>query len=381
MDKLDKHSYLGCMKIGGHSFHKALIILNEKQWKHLNESTYEACIETKGNPFLLKSEFSVDSSSLSRHLSVVEPVTPIKVFFEQKLNDFNKSFSASSCDHREEWWKFIRECFRTIFREIICGLFAIHSAQKVCGDLDSSIYITEGGQGRIFYVGGNNFSDTQAQKDVDDLLSTMVSIITLISPRTKSEKHVWLLQELKDNYKLPMELCHFVEKLENNKVASHKIPTTWLIDHPYLWPFGHHFYFIKILIEILREGLISELSFTSYLTRVTDLKNWKSRASTDNLLDAIYKYKGDHHYHFGSETRIIHFIHAVMSHANDSNYNSLRGPKQLTRVDIAQRVATVFPTIYTNLYDAMYKYASASSIKHGLLWKALERCSSYRHET
>lgn len=113
MDKIDEQSYLGCMKIGSHSSHKALIILNQNQLKYLKESTYEAFI--KRNPFLLKSEFLIESS-LSCHMSVVDPVIPIKVFFERKLNDFKETSSSSSSFDRENWWRFICESFHSIFR-------------------------------------------------------------------------------------------------------------------------------------------------------------------------------------------------------------------------------------------------------------------------
>lgn len=112
MDKIDEQSYLGCMKIGSHSSHKALIILNQNQLKYLKESTYEACI--KRNPFLLKSEFLIET--LSCHMSVVDPVIPIKVFFVRKLNEFKKTSSSSSSFDRENWWSFIRELFHSIFR-------------------------------------------------------------------------------------------------------------------------------------------------------------------------------------------------------------------------------------------------------------------------
>lgn len=99
---------------------------------------------------------------------------------------------------------------------IICGLYAIHAAQRICGDLVTSMYVTEDGQGKIFYSSGEKFSKSQAQKDVDDLLYAMESVISLICPRTRNQ--ALLLQEFEDFYKLPDDLCHFFGSLNARPV-------------------------------------------------------------------------------------------------------------------------------------------------------------------
>lgn len=98
------------------------------------------------------------------------------------------------------------------------GLFAIHSVEKVCGDVDISVYVTENEEGRIFYAGGDNFSKAKAEKDVQDVVSIMKDVITLICPRPKEDKFAWMIHEFKSDYKLPTKLIHFFLKLEDNKV-------------------------------------------------------------------------------------------------------------------------------------------------------------------
>lgn len=98
------------------------------------------------------------------------------------------------------------------------GLFTIHSAEKVCGDVGRSVYVTENEEGRIFYASGDNFSKAKAEKDLQDVVSIMKDVITLICPRPKEDKFAWMIHEFEFDYKLPTELIHFFHRLEDNKV-------------------------------------------------------------------------------------------------------------------------------------------------------------------
>lgn len=95
-------------------------------------------------------------------------------------------------------------------RGILCGLFTIHSEQKICGDVKSSLYVTEDGEGSIFYVNGEMFSARGAQKDMDDLLTVMERILALINPKHRQrQRNVFWLRELREEYKLPSTMLHF----------------------------------------------------------------------------------------------------------------------------------------------------------------------------
>lgn len=120
VDKLDENSYDGTVINAGYagavlSFRKSFIIPTPKQLKHLVDPAYKTPTETNISRFLLKTESLVYSPSLSCHLSVVEQVCPIELFFRRKLSDFKGTPSASLENLKEEWWKSISHCFQRIF--------------------------------------------------------------------------------------------------------------------------------------------------------------------------------------------------------------------------------------------------------------------------
>ena len=106
MTQLDEFSYLGVMKIGGSFFPKSYIKIGEN-------STSDVSIRLKKNSCLLKIEFSMYFHSLSSRVAIVEPVRPVKAFFELKLEDFKSKAMAQTC---KKWWEYIKDDFLSIFR-------------------------------------------------------------------------------------------------------------------------------------------------------------------------------------------------------------------------------------------------------------------------
>ena len=106
MTQLDEFSYLGVMKIGGSFFPKSCIKIDEN-------STSDVSIRLKKNSCLLNIEFSMYFHSLSSRVAIVEPVRPVKAFFELKLEDFKSKAMAQTC---KKWWEYIKDDFLSIFR-------------------------------------------------------------------------------------------------------------------------------------------------------------------------------------------------------------------------------------------------------------------------
>ncbi|XP_021774022.1 uncharacterized protein LOC110737979 [Chenopodium quinoa] len=206
MTQLDEFSYLGVMKIGGSSFPKSYIKIGEN-------STSDVSIRLKKNSCLLKIEFSMYFHSLSSRVAIVEPVRPVKVFFELKLEDFKSEAMAQTC---KKWWEYIKDDFLSIFRGVICGMLAIYSDQKVCSDLEKSLYVTEEGEAKILHISQEKFTFSQAQKEVSDLLSIIEGVITLIRPRSRPDLETWR-KEFELSYELPSELGHFFKQLKSQE--------------------------------------------------------------------------------------------------------------------------------------------------------------------
>lgn len=106
MTQLDEFSYVGVMKIGGSFFLKSYIKFGEN-------STSNVSIRLKKNSSLLKIEFSIYFHSLSSRVAIVEPVRPLQMFFELKLEDFKSEVMAQTC---KNWWEYIKDEFLSIFR-------------------------------------------------------------------------------------------------------------------------------------------------------------------------------------------------------------------------------------------------------------------------
>ncbi|XP_057523623.1 uncharacterized protein LOC130803516 isoform X2 [Amaranthus tricolor] len=311
MTQLDEFSYLGVMKIGGSFFPKSYIKIGEN-------STSDVSIRLKKNSCLLKIEFSMYFHSLSSRVAIVEPVRPVKAFFELKLEDFKSKAMAQTC---KKWWEYIKDDFLSIFRGVICGMLAIYSDQKVCSDFEKSLYVTEEGEAKIFHISQEKFTFSQAQKEVYDLLSIIEGVITLIRTRSRPDLETWR-KEFELSYELPLELVHFLNSLRVRKICD-SIHPMFLIDHPFFWSINHRVSFIQSLKEAIKERLIKKNLFDAEMTRNFRTQNWRIEVSNDMLLSAIYNYKG--HDFYDRPIHVINFIHAVFSHANDYQYDTICG--------------------------------------------------------
>lgn len=107
--------------------------------------------------------------------------------------------------------------------------------------------------------------------------------------------------------------------------AKYQIPTTWTIDHPWSWPVGHGSNVLKILNEAFREGLINHSTFAIWLRKYPIFRFWKKRIMENALMKAIYNYNGDKVYKGGHHDGFFTFMHAFLSHANDKDYELVRG--------------------------------------------------------
>ena len=102
----------------------------------------------------------------------------------------------------------------------------------------------------------------------------------------------------------------------------------FLIDHPFFWSINHRVSFIQFLEEAIKERLINKNLFKAEMNRKFRNQNWRIEVSNDMLLSAIYNYKG--HDFYDRPIHVINFIHAVFSHANDYQYDTIRGKEVMT---------------------------------------------------
>ncbi|XP_057548711.1 uncharacterized protein LOC130827108 isoform X1 [Amaranthus tricolor] len=234
------------------------------------------------NPFMAIVDGAVPSYSFSSYpdpMLVVERIQPLHVFFTSKREEFMKIHSSSTSKERD-WWTCIKENFRLIFRDIICGLFFLHSSNHACSGFYDSLYVNKEGRGKILHNFAKKFTYSQAQQDVKDLVMLIEYVITGSTCQQVDGKDLKChFETIKDNYNLPEELHHFLLLLNTRKenISICKLPSTWLIDHPYFWDDKHGIRFLEVLKDLIREDMISESAFDNW----SQFETWFSQIEND----------------------------------------------------------------------------------------------------
>lgn len=103
-------------------------------------------------------------------------------------------------------------------RDIICGLFFLHSSNHACSGFYDSLYVNKEGRGKILHNFAKKFTYSQAQQDVKDLVMLIEYVITGSTCQQVDGKDLKChFETIKDNYNLPEELHHFLLLLNTRK--------------------------------------------------------------------------------------------------------------------------------------------------------------------
>ncbi|XP_057532221.1 uncharacterized protein LOC130810255 isoform X1 [Amaranthus tricolor] len=195
----------------------SFIKANQKQLENLD------MLKTWGFnlPYMLRVE-SVEAPNFMHQddtpFLVVEQVQPLRMFFTSMRTEFLKS--NQSC---KAWWRSIMERFRLIFRDIMCGIYYLHSSNRVCCDFHDSFYVTKEGRGKILHNFSHDFSHVRAKNDLKELMALMEFVIN-DTPHPGNSKDFNKLRVLENSYELPFELIHFFMMLHKFRNAA--VPST-----------------------------------------------------------------------------------------------------------------------------------------------------------
>lgn len=94
-----------------------------------------------------------------------------------------------------------------------------------------------------------------------------------------------------------------------------------LVDHPCMWSLEDRMRLIWVLNNVMREELIDRDRFLKPLIGGGNLYD---SIENDSFLKNIYQHR-KYQYCEGDPTKIVHFIHDVFSHYNDTRYLNERG--------------------------------------------------------
>lgn len=107
----------------------------------------------------------------------------------------------------------------------MCGIYYLHSSNRVCCDFHDSFYVTNEGRGKILHNFSHDFSHVRAKNDLKELMALMEFVINDTPHPDNSKDFNNKLRVLENSYELPFELIHFfmmLHKFRNAYVFTFK---------------------------------------------------------------------------------------------------------------------------------------------------------------